>query len=236
MAEFDLLTLLRGGDALPVDSEIERTRRRVNGVVLGLVTDTNDPQRLGRVKVRFPWLSDSVESAWARLVAPWAGADRGAYFVPEVNDEVLVGFLHGDLGHPYVLGALWSDTAPPPEQSPKLERRGLYSKSGHKLMLDDSSGRGKVTLKSAAGQKIEFDDGPGGPRAKISDSQGTLTIELDGASSAIKLTASTGNISLSAPAGKVSVDAASFEVKASGTVNIQSGATVGVTGSLVKIN
>ena len=235
MPEFDLFSLL-GDDALPVESQIERTRRRVYGVTLGVVTDVDDPQRLARVKVRFPWISDTDESAWARLAAPWAGADRGAYFVPEVDDEVLVAFRHGDLGFPYVIGALWSDTAPPPEQSPQLDRRGLYSASGHQLVLDDSTGRGKVTLKSAAGQTIELDDRPGGPSAKVSDSQGTLTIELDGASSAIKLTASAGNISLSAPSGKVSVDAASFEVRASGPVNIQSGATVGVTGSLVKIN
>ena len=236
MAEFDLFALLGRGEALPVESEIERTRRRVPGVTLGVVTDVDDPQRLGRVKVRFPWISDTVESAWARLAAPWAGASRGAYFAPEVDDEVLVAFRHGDLGFPYVLGALWSNTAPPPEASPRLERRGLRSRTGHALTLDDSLGRGKVTLRSAAGQEIELDDGPGGPRAQISNGGGTLTIELDAATSAIKVSAATGNISLSAPAGKVSVDAAAFEVRSSGPVSIQSGATVGVRGSLVTIN
>jgi uncharacterized protein involved in type VI secretion and phage assembly len=236
MAELDLFALLGRGEALPVDSEIERTRRRVHGVTLGVVTDVDDPQRLGRVKVRLPWISDTVESAWARLAAPWAGASRGAYFVPEVDDEVLVAFRHGDLGFPYVLGALWSDGAPPPEATPRLERRGLRSRSGHELTLDDSAGRGKVTLRSAAGQEIALDDTAGASKVTISGAGGTLTIELDAATSAIKVTAASGNISLSAPSGKVSVDAAAFEVRSSGPVSIQSAATVGVTGSLVKIN
>jgi uncharacterized protein involved in type VI secretion and phage assembly len=235
MAELDLFGLL-GGEAVSVESEIERTRQRVPGVAIAVVSDVDDPQRLGRVKVRFPWLSDDVESAWARVAAPWAGASRGAYLLPEVDDEVLVAFLHGDLRYPYVLGAMWSDTAPPPEQSPRLDRRGLYSRTGHALSLDDSSGRGTVTLRSAGGQQVKLEDGAGGPRAQISNGQGTLTIELDSASSAIKVIATTGSISLSAPAGKVSIDAAAFEVSSSGPVKIQSGASVAVSGALVTIN
>ena len=77
---------------------------RLYGVVVGLVTNNQDPDKLGRVKVRFPWLGDSDESAWARLATPMAGKDRGLYFLPEVDDEVLVVFEHGDLRFPYILG------------------------------------------------------------------------------------------------------------------------------------
>ena len=70
---------------------------RITGVVLGIVTNNNDPDKLGRVKVRFPWLSGSTESHWARVATPMAGNGRGLYFLPEVDDEVLVLFERG--GH-----------------------------------------------------------------------------------------------------------------------------------------
>ena len=81
---------------------------RVTGVVVGVVTNNQDPDGLGRVKVKFPWLSDADESSWARIAAPMAGKERGLYFLPEVDDEVLVIFEHGDLRFPFVPGALWN--------------------------------------------------------------------------------------------------------------------------------
>ena len=65
---------------------------RVYGVTVGVVTNNQDPDGLGRVKVRFPWLSDDDESFWARVVTPMAGNGRGLYLLPEVDDEVLVAF------------------------------------------------------------------------------------------------------------------------------------------------
>ena len=79
---------------------------RITGVVIGIVTNNNDPDRLGRVKVRFPWLSGSTESHWARVATPMAGNGRGLYFLPEVDDEVLVLFERGDVRFPFVIGAL----------------------------------------------------------------------------------------------------------------------------------
>ncbi len=64
---------------------------RIYGLVIGIVTDNNDPDNIGRVKVKFPWLGDDVESWWARIAAPGAGPDYGIVWVPQVNDEVLVG-------------------------------------------------------------------------------------------------------------------------------------------------
>jgi uncharacterized protein involved in type VI secretion and phage assembly len=84
------------------------------GLVVGLVTNADDPERLGRVKVSFPTLSDQEESAWARLATPGAGAERGLACVPEVGDEVLIGFEHGDARRPIVLGGLWNGRDAPP--------------------------------------------------------------------------------------------------------------------------
>src|SRR5687768_7153196 len=86
----------------------ERGDRRMYGVVIGIITNNKDPDKLGRVKVKFPWLSDTDESFWARTATPMAGNQRGMYFLPEVDDEVLVAFEHGDLRFPYIIGALWN--------------------------------------------------------------------------------------------------------------------------------
>jgi uncharacterized protein involved in type VI secretion and phage assembly len=87
---------------------------RITGVVIGIVTNNKDPDGLGRVKLRFPWLSGSTESDWARVATPMAGNGRGLYFLPEVDDEVLVLFERGDVRFPFVIGALWNgkDQAP----------------------------------------------------------------------------------------------------------------------------
>src|SRR5262249_31975054 len=104
-------------DLLTDEQEEQRKKRRINGVAGALVTDNHDPQGVGRVKVKFPWLSDATESDWTKIVTFMAGQERGAVFLPEVNDEVLVGFEHGDINFPYVLGGLWNTQAQPPEKN-----------------------------------------------------------------------------------------------------------------------
>lgn len=234
MPEIDLLGLL-AGEPQALETEADRAHQRVFGVTLGIVTDVDDPVMLSRIKVRFPWLSDAVESAWARVAVLWAGGGRGSYFPPEVDDEVLVAFRHGDLAHPYVLGGLWRQTARPPQTSPRLERRGLKSKSGHELRFDDTTAAGSVRVRSGTGHELLLDDTSGAATAKLATTGGTLKVELNATSSTVTITATTGNIKLVAPSGKVSVEAAGFDVNATGPVQIQSTATVMVKGSAVTV-
>jgi phage protein D len=84
-----------------------------NSVVLGTVTNNNDPEKLGRVRVSYPALGQDAESSWARVAGPNAGQARGLLMVPQVGDEVVVGFEHDDVHQPYVLGSLWNGTAKP---------------------------------------------------------------------------------------------------------------------------
>lgn len=132
---------------------------RVYGAVVGVVTSIDDVEGLGRVKVRFPWLKDDVESRWARLVSFMAGAERGAVFRPEVGDEVLVIFEQGDLRFPYVLGALWNgqDTMPSERGADGgNDIRLIKSRSGHTIVLDDTSGSEKVTVTDKHGNTLEL--------------------------------------------------------------------------------
>src|SRR5271170_858207 len=86
----------------------EDSSGRFYGVAVGIVSNNKDPMNLGRVRMKFPWLSDDHESDWTRMASLMAGPGRGAYFLPEVNDEVLVAFEHGDVRRPYVIGGMWN--------------------------------------------------------------------------------------------------------------------------------
>ncbi|MGM0578101.1 MAG: phage baseplate assembly protein V [Myxococcota bacterium] len=148
--------------------------RRIFGVVIGVVTDNVHPEGEYRVKVKFPWIrstdagdDEDFLSSWARISTPMAGLERGIWFLPEVDDEVLVMFEHGDVRRPVVIGSLWNgkDLPPvqgigtPPEDSTdpmgvglaipdackdtkegngRNRARFIYSRSGHLLLFDDS--------------------------------------------------------------------------------------------------
>jgi uncharacterized protein involved in type VI secretion and phage assembly len=233
--ELDLRGLLEGR-VKSIEEEVEGTRQRVYGVTLGTVTSLLDPKFLGRVQVSFPWLSNSVDSAWARIATAWAGNNRGTYLLPEVGDEVVVAFRHGDLKHPYVIGFVWNDTDRPPEASPLLDRRELKSKSGHKLMFDDFEGLWGLTLQSQGGHTVKLDDTVGGMKISISDSSQNLSIVLDSVSGKISISTTVGQIAVSAPAGQISLDAAIIDIHASGALSLKGDATVAVNGAMVRIN
>ena len=130
----------------------------LNGVVVALVTSVHDPEDLGRVELKFPWLSDSQKSPLARVAAPLAGKKRGLYYMPEVDDEVLVAFEHGDFSHPYIIGYLWNGVDKPPET--ETENRVIVTPGGHTLRFEDKAGARRVVLKSSAGHSVTLDDAP----------------------------------------------------------------------------
>ena len=132
---------------------------RVHGAVVAVVTSVDDPDGLGRVKIKFPWLTDNLESRLARVVSFMAGATRGAVFRPEVGDEVLVVFEHGDMRFPYVVGGLWNGSdAPPSERGSDAANdvRMIKSRSGHLVVFDDSPGAEKVTISDSSGNSVEL--------------------------------------------------------------------------------
>ena len=114
---------------------------QVNGVVIGLVTSVDDPEEQGRIKVHFPWLDEGHETDWIRIATLMAGNDRGAFFMPEVGDEVLVAFEHGEARFPYVIGFLWNGQDAPP--GAHVRDRIFKSKNGHQIrFLDSTPGSG----------------------------------------------------------------------------------------------
>src|SRR6478752_6285797 len=138
--------------------------RSGQGPVIAQVSDANDPEKQARVKLTFPWLSDTYVSDWARTVQPGAGKDRGAMFLPEVGDEVLVLFEQGDIRRPYVLGGLYNGIDTPPTTGPTLidassgaiNRRSFVSRRGHRIDLIDEDGRTEGITLSSTGDKLQL--------------------------------------------------------------------------------
>ena len=120
----------------------------MNGLVEAIVIDNVDPEKLGRVKVKFPLLPESPESAWARLVSPMAGQERGWVTIPEIDDEVLVSFVRGDFNNAIVVGSLYNgvDTPPYANEDEENNLRVFQSRSGHRLTFDDTEGEERIEL------------------------------------------------------------------------------------------
>ncbi|MGH9038602.1 MAG: VgrG-related protein [Acidimicrobiia bacterium] len=184
------------------------------GLVIGVVTNNNDPEDAGRVKVKFPTLGDEDESDWARLATPGAGRDRGLMILPEVNDEVVVGFEHGDPRRPFVLGALWSKQHAPPKAIGEA--------------LDGSKAVASRMLKTRTGNTIELIDGATDTESKVvvTLSDGKTKLSLGGTE--VTLTSPspvsvTTDQSLSLKAtGDVSIEGANVKIKAQMAATVES--------------
>lgn len=130
------------------------------GVEIGIVTNVQDPDKLGRVKVCFPRLPGKPEGDWARVAQPSAGAGRGFYWIPQVNDEVLVAFERGEAHRPYVIGSLWNGVDKPMSVAYTDENTKvmIQTKSGHQIILDDKQGEEKIVIADKSGQRtLTFD-------------------------------------------------------------------------------
>lgn len=204
------------------------TGRIAPGVAVGIVTNNKDPENAGRVKVKFPTLTEDLESDWVRLAAPMAGADRGFFFVPEIDDEVVVAFEHGDFNRGYIIGVLWNGKDKPPLTAAeavggdgKVNKRIVKSRSGHTITLDDTSGAEKIEIiDKTKKNKIVIDSGPG-----------TLTLETTGdvtvQSTSGNVTVKGTNITIEGKA-KVELKAPQIEIAATGKAK--------VSGPIVELN
>jgi phage baseplate assembly protein V len=192
--------------AVAMESRSRSTDQRYYGVAEALVTDVNDPEREGRVKVKYPWFDDQTVSDWCRVRQLYAGGGYGTFFVPEVGDEVLVAFVHGDMRMPIVLGGLYNGTDKPSvyrddSTDPKLIR----TKGGHQILLDDSAGKERI---------------------EIVDKQGNALV-IDAVANTITLEAQS-NVTVESKTGTLLLKGATVKIEASGTMTL--------TGSTINLN
>lgn len=127
----------------------------INGVVTGLVSEVN---KKAMVKVKFPWLPDEPETEWIRIATTMAGNGRGTFFMPEMDDEVLVAFEHGDFDHPFIIGFLWNGIDKPPNDDINPSIRRMKTVSGHILEFNDNDSKESIRIETQNGHKIELKD------------------------------------------------------------------------------
>ena len=236
-----------GGTAAPQWGQI--------GVVAGVVTNIEDPDKAGRVKVKFPSLSSSDESDWARVVSVGAGPKTGIEWLPEVNDEVMVAFEQGDLRYPVVLGGVWSKKNMPPiaETAKTVKMRTLQTKQGHKIEMQDGDSDAKkaVTITLAdkktklnlAQDKVEIEANSkpltikSGQASIEFDAQGNITIKGQKVTIEAKMDLALTGMNVKAEAKAQMGLKATGPFKAEGALaNLESKGITVVKGSMVKIN
>ena len=174
---------------------------RFYGAYPALVSNIKDPDGQGRVKVKLPWSPDgggASYEAWARLATMMAGNNRGSWFIPDVNDEVLVMFMGGDPRQPCVMGAFWNGQDTPPQSMDSAGKnyiKTIRSRNGVQVTLDDTDGKETMTLQTPAGQTVTLTDSPAS--ISLQDSNGN-SIQMQ--ASGISITAA-AQVTINAPAG-----------------------------------
>jgi phage baseplate assembly protein V len=211
-------------DAYPPLMTAPGADQRFFGVTVGIVTNNKDPDGLGRVKTSLPWMADQVETDWARVVTPMAGSGRGLYFLPEVNDEVLVAFEHGNPDTPYVLGGLWNGKDKPPESNSdgKNDRRAIRSRSGNVIRLSDTDGDAKIEIIDSSGKNTIV----------ISAKDNRITITADGD---VTVQSNNGKLKLSGKGVEIT-STSTVKIEASQSADLKASGQLNIKGSAVNIN
>jgi uncharacterized protein involved in type VI secretion and phage assembly len=227
----------------------------MQGNMIAKVVDNVDPEGRYRVRVSFPWLADQyskettsdggdskVQSFWARITTGLASSDFGGFFLPEIDDEVMVAFEDGDFSRPIVIGGLWNGekTAPAKltyspdqvevdvpnsEQGGKNDYRFIRSRMGHTLAFIDAEGKGGVSLRSNKSAELYIDDEDGKERIRLYDKDQQQWLEIDTANKKITLETDTGDILIKAKE-KITIDCKDLEVKAGKTIKIDAGESI----------
>lgn len=221
---------------------------RMHSVMIGIVTNNKDPEKLARVKLKLPILGIETETDWVRIATLMGGKDMGSLFIPEVNDEVLVAFHLGDLSQPVVIGTLWNTKQAPPQGEENNTVRKVRSKKGHEISFSDDDNVAGLTIKTNKGHTIEVSDKS--DTLTIKDKGGNNSVVVNGSNNSVTIKSSTTQITMNAQ-GDVTiksnkqVEISSTQIKLdaqaslsihSGMIDIKADGMLNIKGSMVKIN
>lgn len=224
--------------------------RSFSGVACGLVKEID--HKLGRVRVTMPWLPGENESYWARIAAPMAGPDRGAWFMPEVDDEVLLAFEMGEIDHPYVLGFLWSESDKPPVKDTSIDGkvRRFRSVKQHRLDFDDRDDSEKILLQSSSEHAVELEDSKkfvevrtagersirlddeksaiviqtaADPMIELKEQTPKISIKVGASDPSVVLDGTPGSVTITVGQNTITVDQTGITIKATGNLTLKGG-------------
>jgi phage protein D len=234
---------LRGGNLLNVLSPTNKLQP-AQTLLVGIVTDNKDPEDLGRVKVKFPTLTEEHNSNWARVVTEGAANNRGFHCLPEINDEVLVGFEHGDIHRPYIIGNVWNGKDKPPEKvddavmNSKVRLRTIKTRTGHILQFveeDKGSSKAGVYITTSKDHKVKINDSD---RFIEIETSGGHKIKMDDQNRVIEIKTSGGHkIKMDDMGQSVTVESTlNMTLKAQGNIDIKANGIITVQGAMIKLN
>ena len=228
---------------------------RMQGGMIAKVVDNVDPEDRYRVRISFPWLADAyskettsdgseskVQSFWARIACVMAGNDIGSFWLPEIDDEVMVVFEEGDFSRPIIVGSLWNGAnvapakltyspdqtevdVPNNSQGGKNDFRFIRSRMGHTITFNDMEGKGGISLRSNKSAELYIDDADGSEKIRLYDMKQTQWLEIDTVNKKITLQTDEGDILIKAKE-KITIDCKNLDVKVSKNINIDAGKAI----------
>ncbi|MEZ5360356.1 MAG: phage baseplate assembly protein V [Candidatus Zixiibacteriota bacterium] len=197
-------------------SQLQAKRRSAAEIQSAIVVDNNDPDQLGRIKVKFPWL-DSDDTVWLRIANPYAGNERGWYSLPEIDDEVLVAYEHGSPDRPIIIGSLYNGKDKPSGDVVDQDNliKGFITKSGNKIILNDKDGEEEISITAKDGTQVV-----------LNSKDPSITVKTTG-----DITLDGNNITIKAQ-GKVAVEGNGIELTSSGDFKAEGSMNMGIKGGI----
>ncbi len=234
----------------------------IQGVAPGIVKEIDN--KLGRVRVNLPWLDDENKTYWARIATLMAGNGRGSWFMPEVGDEVLLGFEMGQVDNAYVLGFLWSEEDKPAIADDSIDEhvRRLRTVAKHRIDFDDRDNKQRIYVQSNSEHKLEmndfnkfvkistkgdrfvnFDDQnkcidiqtAGQPEMKLDDQANKITIKTGASDPSVVLDGTAQSVTITVGQNSVKVDQSGVTIQAMGAVSVNVAGSLSLQGSIVSI-
>jgi len=234
----------------------------IQGVAPGIVKEIDN--KLGRVRVNLPWLDDDNKTYWARIASFMAGKDRGSWFMPEVGDEVLLGFEMGQVDHPHVIGFIHSEEDKPPIADDNIDEhvRRLRTVAKHRIDFDDRDNKQRIYIQSNSQHKLEMNDfnkfvkistngnrfvnlddqnncidiqTAGQPEIKLDDQANKITIKVGNSDPSVVADGMAQSVTITVGQNSIKVDQTGVTIQATGMVSMNVTGSLSVQGSLVSI-
>ena len=215
------------------------TTKKYYGVTVGRVINPLHPLALGRLQVQLPFIDSLDLAPWARVCVPMAGMLAGAYYIPNVGDEVLVAFEHGDVNAPYILGSLWNAIQRPPLPSPLPQIRTTRTLVGNQIVFTEAPPTVTIQNGPTSPVPIPSPPVPTGPYQTIALTPAgavvsALQVQMI-ASTGVTITVGGTNIAIT-PAGVAITSAGTLSLNAAGAITITAGGVCSITAPMIKLN